>query len=139
MNRRLVHGGFTLLELIIAVTVLAVAMMSLLGLHGRNLRLLADAHDLAAAESVANSVAAWTQGGPYPNLGATEGTFDQQFKIDSAFDEPGYVDPSHRFRWKREVAATVFADLRQVTVAVGLAGTDEDLLEYNFLVRRSGG
>ncbi|MFP6600064.1 MAG: type II secretion system protein [Deltaproteobacteria bacterium] len=117
--------GFTLLEVLVATAVLAVAMVSLLGLHGRNLRLVADTQELTEAGLLASRLATTAKTGAFPSLGTTRG----QTAID---------DRAARFSWKRDVAPTGLPGLHQVRIEVarGPTGAGGDVLaDLVFLLR----
>jgi len=133
--------GFTLLEILVAVAILSVALVSVLALHARNVRLTAQSQDLTTAGLLASKLVALTRAGDFPEYGIARGDFDTDDP--DAFDEPdlGRVYGgalSEQFVWEREVTPvglSPMANLRQVRIAVG---TDDDpaLAEMNFLVRR---
>jgi len=131
-------AGFTLLEIVVAVAILSVAMVSVLALHARNVRLTAEAQDLTVAGLLASRVVAFTRAGDLPEYGVTEGRFDTRDDGDLSLEEDYGGELSERFVWKREVTAvglTPMANLRQVKVSVGIDG-GPTLAELNFLVRR---
>jgi len=149
MTHRLVHRGrrrrgergFTLLEILVAVAILSVALVSVLALHARNVRLTAESQDLTIAGLLASKVVALTRVGDFPEYGMARGTFETE--DDDSFDEPeldrvygGAL--AENFFWEREVTPvglSPMANLRQVRIAVGI-DEDEPLAEMNFLVRR---
>lgn len=121
------HHGFTLLEVLVAVAILGVALVSLLGLHARNLRLIAQTQDLTTAAMLASARVAHLKADGFPELGTTEGNFETD-------DFP----PSQRFRWKTDVQATIVPTLRLVVVSVGLDDDESDLVSFRFIARPFG-
>ncbi len=110
--------GFTLLEVLIAVTLLGVAMVSLLGLHARNIRLTAEAQDLTLAGMLASQVITATRTGAFPDLGTQDGDFSERAKDADTHDTFYGGADSAGFVWKREVLPTALDSLRQVRVSV---------------------
>jgi general secretion pathway protein I len=69
-------GGFTLLEVLVAVAVLATALVSLLSLHGKNIQTIAYDQRLARATLLAQDVLARTLvADPFPDPAQTSGDF----------------------------------------------------------------
>lgn len=120
--------GFTLLEILVAVTVLGIALVSLLGLHARNIRLTSHTQDMTTATMLASRLVAVTKAGEIPTEGVTEGTFTSKELGSLRHDEVYGGEDSDRFVWKREVADLVLMPgmppLRLVTIAVGEADAD---------------
>jgi general secretion pathway protein I len=84
-------NGFTLIELMVALAVFAIAALALLRLEGASLRQTADLDQRLAREVVAQNLAAETLSDPAPPaLGATSGTV---------------TNMGRAFAWRREVAA----------------------------------
>ncbi len=127
--------GFTLLEILVAVSILGVAMVSLLGLHARNLRLIAQTQDLTTAAMLASERVARLKADGFPELGVTEGRFDQD---EGGQDDNQDFPPSLRFRWKTDVEATIIPTLRRVVVSVGLLDAEDDLVSFRFVATPSG-
>ena len=68
--RRAAHGGFTLLEILVALSIIATALVALLSLHGRNLNTVADDQRILRATLLAQD-------------------FLTQLLIDEPFPDPG--------------------------------------------------
>jgi prepilin-type N-terminal cleavage/methylation domain-containing protein len=104
------HGrsaGFTLLEVLVAVAILGVGLISLLGLHVRNLALLARDQRVTESTLLAQGLMAEVEVGGLASLGSERGTFEEQY--------PGrYPD----LGWEREVLPTPLGDLHEVHVRV---------------------
>ncbi len=84
--------GFTLLEVLVAVAVLGLALVSLLGLHVRNIDLIARDQRITEATLLARGLMAEVDAAPFPDLGVTEGDF-----------EVDYPERYPDLRWEREV------------------------------------
>jgi general secretion pathway protein I len=100
-------GGFTLLEVMVALAILAVSLLVLLGLRNRDVQLQAYARDLTRATLLAKEMAATIDAQGTPELGYVEGDF--------GVDQPG-------FSWQRQVSpfmAEFIGDrVREVRVSV---------------------
>jgi general secretion pathway protein I len=114
MRRRGSQRGFTLLEVMIAVAILAVALVALLGLRNNDVRMQAYARDVTRATLIAREMALTADSEGTPDLGFSEGDFGT--------DHPG-------FSWKKQVTpflAEFLGDrVREVRVSV-LFGVPED-------------
>ncbi len=129
--------GFTLLEILVATTVLGVALVTLLGLHARNIRLVAEVQDLTLANLLASCLATLTRTEPYPELGVTRGDFSER---DAELETRCQIPDGKRFVWQREIAivgglGSALANLRRVQIAVGTPERPE-LAEVKLLIRR---
>lgn len=134
--------GFTLLEVLVAVAILGVALVSLLGLHARNLRLVAESQDLTVAGFLASRLASETQAAAFPAVGTESGTF-------VGFDETPSVDFGERtggdlavgYSWRRDVESTGLENLRRVRVEIYPGPETEDrppIVAFDFVVRKGG-
>lgn len=99
--------GFTLLEVLVAMSILATALVALLSLHGRNIQVVASDRRIVRATLLAQeTMTRLLLDTPFPELGESAGDFA---------DDPDY-------RWKVEVGPGPTADLeewvRQVRVRV---------------------
>jgi general secretion pathway protein I len=100
--------GFTLLEVLVAVAVLGLALVSLLGLHVRNIDLIARDQRITEATMLARGLMAEIDADPkLPDLGTTEGDFEDQY--------PGLYPG---VRWEREVSTFELPTIREVRVRV---------------------
>ena len=131
------RGGFTLLEVLVAVTVLGVALVALLGLHARNVRLAAEERELTIAGLLASGLAAKTRAGPFPEEGALSGTFGDDDGFGGDFNEEYGGDLGSRYTWTRTVTKIGLINVHSVRVAVGVE-QDSPLVSFEFLVRRGG-
>ena len=121
--------GFTLLEVLVATSILGVAVVTLLGLHARNLRLASDAENLTIAGTLAGDVLAMARLDPALEEGSVAGRF-----VASRADADGKTRiyggaASEEFSWTREVMPTALPTLRQIRVAVSRNDDDRVLAE----------
>lgn len=134
--------GFTLLEILVAVAILGVALVSLLALHARNLRLFAESQDVTVAGLLASRLAAETQAGPFPTVGTENGTFvgfDETPSLE--FGERTGGNLATRFTWRRDVESTGLENLRRVRVAIYAGEESEEsspIVAFEFVVRQGG-
>ena len=117
------RAGFTLLEVLVAVAVLALALVSLLGLHVRNLALIDRDQRVTEATLLARALMTEAEVEAFPAIGRASGDFAERY--------PGrYPD----LRWDREVVPTPLADVREVRVRVSRgeeeSGDDVTLAYY---------
>ena len=120
------QAGFTLLEVLVATALLGLAVVTLLGLHARNLALAADIERTTRATLLASRVLAETRAAPYPDLGITDGEFTDDID-DHDGERRFYGGPdSGQWRWRREVSDPELriGSIRYVTVEV--RGVDDD-------------
>jgi prepilin-type N-terminal cleavage/methylation domain-containing protein len=121
--------GFTLLEVLVATAILGVAVVTLLGLHARNLGLASDARNITIAATLAGDVLAIARLDPAIEEGAVAGRF-----VATAGEADGksriYGGPeSAPFSWTREVTPTALPTLRQIRVSVSRDDDDRVLAE----------
>ena len=128
-NRKIsVSKGFTLLEVMIAIGILAIAMVMVIGLRNRAIDLNVYARDLTAASILAESkISEWELKG-FPDPQETAGDF-------------GELNPN--FKWRVIVSPTPFDDLRELKVIVtwkrGSRDETLDLTTYLFPPMLAGG
>jgi general secretion pathway protein I len=122
------HGsgsGFTLLEVLVAIAVIATAMVSLLGLHGRNIQIIASDQHLARATILAQQV--MTQA-----LVSSEFPDPTQDRGDFA-DDPAY-------HWALEILRGPNRDIeeltREIRVSVWWSGGEDEAVTLATLVRK---
>jgi general secretion pathway protein I len=119
--------GFTLLEVLVAVAVLGLALVSLLGLHVRNIDLIARDQRVTEATMLARGLMAEIDAGPFPDLGAEEGDF-----------ELDYPERYPDLRWEREVLPGPVPSVREVRVRVfhGEVESGDDVTLTYYVRRR---
>jgi len=117
--------GFTLLEVLVAIAIIATALVSLLGLHGRNIQIVAEDQSLARATLLAQQ--AMTEAlvaSVFPDPGTSRGDFAD--------------DPT--FHWEVEILRGPTRDLeeltREIRVRVFWDGGDENGVRLVTLLRK---
>lgn len=102
--RRAERNGFTLIELMVALAVFAIAALALLRLEGASIARTADLDQRLLREVVAGNLAAETLSDPDPPaLGVTSGTLRNM---------------GRSFAWRRDVAARSDLGVLVITVTV---------------------
>jgi general secretion pathway protein I len=101
------NAGFTLLEVLVAMAVLAVALVSLLGLYNRSLTLTMRAQQLSTGMLLAQEMLTRTQLEGAAAARVTAGDF-------SDFHSGRYPE----FRWKRTIRPTPLKNLWEIRVGV---------------------
>ena len=118
--------GFTLLEVLVAVAVLGLALVSLLALHVRNIDLIARDQRVTEATVLARDIMTDVEAGPFPDLGIVEGDFEED-----------YPDRYPGLRWEREVTPTPVPNVREVRVRVFRGDVESgDDVALTYYVRR---
>lgn len=118
-------NGFTLLEVLVAVAVISTALVSLLALHGRNIRIVADDQRMNQATFLAQGLMARTLvADPFPDPTRSSGDFAS--------------DPT--VHWTVEILRGPIRDLedelREIRVHVFWDGGDAAGIDLVTLVRR---
>lgn len=131
MNSR----GFTLMEVIVTLGILAIALPVLLGLRNWDVGLHDRARHLAQATRLAQEKLLETQlAGPVP-LGVTSGDFGT---YSSGLGVPQSVTAQQRapgYSWTRTISATSLSTLREVRIEIRWQDkTGEDVLDVNTYV-----
>lgn len=120
--------GFTLLEVLVAVAVLGLALVSLLGLHVRNLALIDRDLRITEATMLARALMTEAEVEPFPDIGLTNGDFEERY--------PGRFPD---LRWERDVLPppVPVPDVREVRVRV-FRGDEEsgDDVNLSYYLRR---
>lgn len=126
-------GGFTLLEVMIAVAILAIALPVLLGLRNWDLELRHQARQQTMATLLAQEKLLETELMGVPPLGEQQGAFNEP--------PPGFppsVDTTDRapgFRWTRTVLPTPLSSIREVRIRVSWPrGLKQDAIEMSSYV-----
>ena len=126
------QSGFTLLEVLLAIALLAIALPVLLGLRNFDLELHARANDLTEATMLAQEKLIETELVAVYAVGEVSGDFQGT--------PPGVqttlpVDRASRYRWKRTITTTSLPLIREVRVQVSwLRGSIEEVLEVSTYV-----
>ena len=118
--------GFTLLEVLVAVAVLGLALVSLLGLHVRNLALIDRDQRITEGTLLARALMTEAEVEPFPEIGITDGDFEER-----------YPERFPGLRWEREVVDMGFPDVREIRIRV-FRGEEEsgDDVRLSYYMRR---
>ncbi|HKY71852.1 MAG TPA: prepilin-type N-terminal cleavage/methylation domain-containing protein [Nitrospira sp.] len=127
------QDGFTLLEVLIAMAILALAMPILLGLRNWDLNLHSKAADITAATMLAQEKLIEAELQPVYPIGETTGDFRNP--------PPGYQVPgdiaerAERYRWKRIITTTPLTAVREVKIQImWQQGATDEVLEASTYV-----
>ncbi|MGH7148689.1 MAG: prepilin-type N-terminal cleavage/methylation domain-containing protein [Nitrospiraceae bacterium] len=125
--------GFTLLEVLIALGILALALPILLGLRNWDLDLHARAKELTTATILAQEKLIEVESGTLFPLGETGGEF-----LATPLGSQATADQTKRpsnYRWKRMVSPTPLPIVKEVKIQVRWPrGTTEEILEVSTYV-----
>ncbi len=100
--------AFTLLEVMVAVGVLGIALLSLLAVHHNNLQSVIRAQQMSQAAMLAQGLMTQAELERFPLPGKMHGNFEQMF--------PGAYP---NFKWERAVTPSdMFPDIRRVDIVV---------------------
>jgi general secretion pathway protein I len=102
------HNGFTLIEVMVALAVVAIALVGLLGLQHQTLQSVVRGSELTKAALLAQELMTQAEIGQFPAVGVTSGTF-----------ETLHPRQYPNFRWEQSVEpSAVFQDVRKVRIRV---------------------
>ena len=119
-DRRRRSKGFTLIEVLVALSIVAYALVGLIGLVNRNLTVVARDQDMTRATLLARKFVAHMEVvEKFPELGFSSGEFEEY---------PG-------FYWEREVEELFIPEVRQVTVRIIFDERQPDAVEVLYYVR----
>lgn len=125
--------GFILLDVLMALALLAITLPVLLGLANRDIELLGYARALTTATLLAQEKLFETEAGSFPPVGEQMGDF--QIPSAGMSSERERHDPRDAFRWTRTVEATPLEDVREVRVRISWPrGRTEERLEVTSYV-----
>lgn len=120
------RAGFTLLEVMVALAIIAFAIVGLLGLHARNIQMIARDQNLTRATLLGRELISQIQFQVMTNglqdLGDSQGTFEGY---------PGY-------RWERQVLPTGLDEMREVVVRVIFDEANPAACELVYFLRDPG-
>jgi general secretion pathway protein I len=126
-------SGFTLLEVLIAIAILALALPVLLGLRNWDLDLQSRASDITAATMLAQEKLIEAEMSPVFPIGETSGDFRDP--------PPGYqvpgdtADRADKYRWKRIITPTPLNSVREVKIQIlWQQGISDEVLEASTFV-----
>lgn len=131
--------GFTLLEVLVATAILGTAVVTLLGLHARNLSLAAEAETTTIAATLASDALVATLLDPALDLGGERGRFAAERRNADGRRVIYGGARSEEFTWTRDVTETALPTLRQVRVQVFRVGDERALAELWSAVRTKRG
>lgn len=125
--------GFTLMEVLIAMAILALALPILLGLRNWDLNLHSRAADITAATMLAQEKLIEAELSPVYPVGETTGDFRNP---PPGYQVPGDVtDRAERFRWKRIITTTPLTAVREVKIQIlWQQGATDEVLEASTYV-----
>jgi general secretion pathway protein I len=132
-NRVIQAEGFTLMEVLLALGILALALPILLGLRNWDLDLHARAHELTAATLLAQEKLLESELSKAVAIGETSGDFQG---TPLGFQSLGDVtNRAPNYRWKRIVSPTPLTSVREVKIQVFWPrGTTDEVVEVSTYV-----
>jgi general secretion pathway protein I len=101
--RRRSEGGFTLLEVLISLVIIATVLITCLRAQNGSIRLYNLSRDMTVATILARQKMGEIDVGGFPELGEEDGDCGEQF--------PG-------FTWRTEVSETPFEEARRVNLSI---------------------
>ncbi|MBI4666535.1 MAG: prepilin-type N-terminal cleavage/methylation domain-containing protein [Nitrospinae bacterium] len=105
------EAGFTLLEIMVALAILSISLVTLLTAHGRAMTMTDDAAKLTDAVTMAREEMERMQMEPLPEAGVSEKRRRDDFPW---------------FQWRAEVKETPFPNVWEVGISVFRAGDDRE-------------
>jgi general secretion pathway protein I len=126
---RRTHRGFTLIEVVVAMAVIAVAFTAMLGLHVRSLRLAAREQAYTQAVLLARTLITEAELEGYPPLGESRGDFETRYPG----EYPGFL-------WERTVLEPPLPipDVREVNVRVTPVNDPGAVAQLTIYLRAGG-
>lgn len=119
-ERRAGAAGFTLIEVMVAMTIVAFAFVGLLGLHNRNLKMIGDDQNLTQATLLARRfITEMEVVEQWPDTGTSRGEFPEV---------PG-------FYWERDVEDTDLTTVRRVVLHVFWDERNPNAVELVYFIR----
>lgn len=119
------NSGFTLIEIMVSLAVLAIALTVLLGLRNRDIALSAYSGHLTEATLLARQRISEVSFAGFPELGAREGDFGEAYP---------------HYKWKEEVKQTPYEVVRELNLEVlwKEGGREESVRFTTFLFNAKG-
>jgi len=117
------QDGFTLLEVLIALAVVAIAFVTLLGWHGRNIRVIAYNQNLSRAALLARERASLIQ---FEVL---------KSGLQALGNESGPIDGYPAFVYDQQVFSTGIDEMKQVVLRIIWDQRNPSACEVTFFVR----
>jgi general secretion pathway protein I len=125
--------GFTLLEVLIAIAILALALPVLLGLRNFDLDLHARAGDITAATLLAQEKLIEAEQSSVFPIGETSGDFRNPPMGYQALGD--ITNRADKYRWKRIIASTPLNAVREIRIQIlWQEGTSDEVLEVSTYV-----
>ncbi len=123
------NKGFSLLEVMIALAIVAVALVSLLGLSNRSILVQDKIQKLTSATLLAQQLISEQE----LNVGHARSAWEPQ--------EDNFTPPFEDFRWQISYQDTLISRVKQITVIVswGPEGKNEQVQLVSFLPDRGAG
>jgi general secretion pathway protein I len=119
------RAGFTLIEVMVALAVVAIALVGLLGLQHQTLQSVVRASEMTKAALLAQELMTQAEIGEFPAVGVTAGNF-----------ESAHPRQYPNFRWERSVEpSAVFQDVRKVRVRVSYGPRFSRTFDLTELIR----
>jgi hypothetical protein len=119
----------------VATAILGVAVVTLLGLHARNLALVSEAETVTVATTLAGDVLAAARLEPGISVGESVGTFVARRTDADGINSIYGGELSPPFVWKREVTETALPNLLQIRITVHYPEDDHVFAEMWAAVR----
>lgn len=127
------ENGFTLLEVLIAIAILALALPVLLGLRNFDLDLHARAGDITAATLLAQEKLIEAEQSSVFPIGETSGDFRNPPMGYQALGD--ITNRADKYRWKRIIASTPLNAVREIRIQIlWQEGTSDEVLEVSTYV-----
>ena len=112
-------GGFTLLEVIVSLLIVAIVLVTCLRAQNQSIRVYNLSRDMTIAAILARQKMGEIEAAGFPELGEEEGDFEEQF--------PG-------FTWKKAASETPFEEARRVDLSIvwkdGIRERRVDVVSY---------
>lgn len=102
-NEQKGHRGFTILEVLIALAIIAIVLITCVRAQNQNIRLHQLSRDITIATILARQKMGEIEIAGFPELGENEGDFEDTFP---------------RFTWKTTVSMTPFEEARRIDLSV---------------------
>jgi type II secretion system protein I len=117
--------GFTLIEVMVSLAVIAIALVGLLGLQHQTLQSVVRANEMSKAALLAQDLMTQAETGPFPPLGTTSGNFESMFPRQFP-----------NFRWQQSVEpSAVFPDVRKVKIRISYGPRFSRAFQVTELIR----
>ncbi len=107
--------GFTLIEVMIAIAIIAVALVVILHSYGLGVSMANVSQDFSLATLLAQGKMAEIELEGFPEVGGEEGDFGEEYP---------------RFTWRKRVTETPIEDLRKVTLTVSWDEKNLEVITY---------